>query len=86
MLAIAFFSILNLFGTFDLAEYGTISIVQSFKKDDIIQYKDLIDYKEKKSIKREKNRFIFLPYLIFGIIWIIISIVIRIMLSYWIFF
>ena len=82
MLAIAFFSILNLFGTFDLAEYGTISIVQSFKKDDIIQYKDLIDYKEKKSIKREKNRFIFLPYLIFGIIWIIISIVIRIMLSY----
>lgn len=82
MIGIAFFSILNLFGAFDLAEYGTISIVQSFRKDDIIEYKDLIDYKEKKSVKRKKNHFVFLPYLIFGIIWLVISIVIRAMLSY----
>ena len=82
LVGIGFFSILNLLGFFDLAEYGTVSIVQSFKRDSVREYKDLVDYKEKKTIKRKKRRLVFLPYMIFGLIWIVASIIIRSFIKY----
>lgn len=82
LVGIAFFSILNLLGFFDFVEYGTVQIVQSFKKDSIREYKDLVDYKKKKIEKRKKGKLVFLPYLIFGAIWIIAAIIIRCFITY----
>lgn len=75
MIGIAFFSFINYFGGFDFAEYGFISGINSLKKGSPIEYDDLIDYKTKKKISRKNNPFVFLPYAVYGIIYLIAALV-----------
>lgn len=77
LIGIGFLSLLTYFGFFDFVGYGFTSVYQSLKKESIREYKDLIDYKEKKTLKRKDNKFIYIPYFIFGLIFLIVSLIIR---------
>ena len=78
LVGLGIFSILNYFGFFDFASYGFISVIQALKKGSVRAYEDLIDYKTKKNIKRKDNKFSFLPYMISGAVFILISIIIKV--------
>lgn len=78
LVGLGIFSILNYFGFFDFASYGFISVIQALKKGSVREYEDLIDYKTKKNIKRKDNKFSFLPYMISGAVFILISIIIKV--------
>lgn len=72
-LAVGVFSLLNRFGSFDFFEYGAIQVLSSLRKGSPRPYIDLIDYKEQKKTKRKLDGMYFIPYLIIGIIWIIVA-------------
>lgn len=56
-------------GAFDTFGYAFSTFGRNRK------YKDLVDYTEKKQIKRGKNRFIFMPYITVGVIFIIVGLI-----------
>lgn len=69
--AIGLFSVINLFGFFDFAEYGFYTVWIGLKRKVENPYADLIDFKEKKKEKRKDTWYSFLPYVIVGIAWLI---------------
>lgn len=75
MLCLGFFSFFNNCGSFDFAEYGFISGINSLRKGSPIEYEDLIDYKAKKKVTRKENRWVFLPYAVYGDLFLIASLV-----------
>jgi hypothetical protein len=75
MIVLAFFSIVNYFGGFDFVEYGFVSGFNSLKKGSPLEYEDLIDYKQKKKASRKEDSLVFLPYLVYGGIFLIASLV-----------
>lgn len=71
-----FILIVNL-GMFDLMAVGFANLFSAMKKNGTKKYDGLFDYTEQKSAKRKGNRFIFLPVLVVGSAFIILSIILR---------
>lgn len=76
VLSMGIFSWINNIGFFDFASYGFISVFSALRKDMVRPYDDLVDYKDKKSFKRKADKWNWVPYVIVGIIFIILFIVV----------
>lgn len=81
LLGFSCFSLMNYWGFFDFAAYGFTSAIQALKKGSIREYKDLIDYKEKKADKRKENKWNFLTYLLCAVVWLVATLIIRLMMK-----
>lgn len=75
LIGISFFSFVNHLGGFDFVSYATITSAQYLKKNPEKPFEDLIAYKEYKNEKREFEGPIYIPYLIFGLIFLVLAIV-----------
>lgn len=82
LLSLSTFSLMSSFGFFDFASYGFISVFSSLRRSIVRPYDDLIDYKQKMASKREKGRMFFTPYLVIGLIFLIVGIVLSFGFSY----
>ena len=71
LLVIGFLSFVNHLGGWDFISYASLTTIQYLKKNP----EDLIAYKEYKNEKREFEGPIYLPYLIFGLIFFVLAIV-----------
>lgn len=76
VLGMGIFSWINNLGFFDFASYGFASAFSALKKDFVKPYDDLVDYKEKKAYKRKADKWNWVPYVIVGLIFIILFIVV----------
>lgn len=59
----------------DFINYGTVTMLSFLKRNPEKPYEDLIDYKEYKNEKREFEGPIFLPYFIFGLVFLVVAII-----------
>lgn len=75
------FQIIGNQGTFDLFNYGVSNIFSVFVHKDQKKYVDAIDYKNRKALKRKKERFNFLFYFGVALIYLITSIILYIILK-----
>ena len=75
LIAISFFSFVNHLGGFDFVSYATITTAQYLKKNPEKPFEDLIAYKEFRNEKREFEGPVYIPYLIFGLIFLVLAIV-----------
>lgn len=75
LLVLSFFSFVNHLGGWDFISYASLTTAQYLKKNPEKPFEDLIAYKEYKNEKREFEGPIYLPYLIFGLIFLILAIV-----------
>ncbi len=76
-LVILFLSLLSLvtsFGAFDFFNYSFVKVFNRTK------YKHMNDFLEDKRIYREKNKFGFVPYVIVGLLYIIVALIMMIYL------
>lgn len=64
-------------GTFDVIAVGFSNVFSFMKKDGTKKYDGLYEYSELKKEKRNKNRFVYLPILIGGLIFLIVAICLR---------
>ena len=71
-IVLASFSLLTYFGFFDTVAVGTANLIGVLRKEGQKKYASLFDYKELKKEKRKSNRFVYLGYLLPGIIYIIL--------------
>lgn len=74
---IGLLSLLSYFGAFDTFAYSFTYIKNSYSKTNN-KNNDFYNYKQMKIMKRKKENFSFTPYLIVGLIFIIISIILLI--------
>ena len=74
---IGLLSLLSYFGAFDTFAYSFTYIKNSYSKTNN-KNNDFYNYKQMKIMKRKKENFSFTPYLIIGLIFIIISIILLI--------
>lgn len=75
LLVIAFFSFINHLGGWDFISYASITTTQYLKKNPEKPFEDLIAYKEYKNERREFEGPVYLPYLIFGLVFLLLAIV-----------
>ena len=68
-------------GTFDVIAVGFSNVFSFMKKDGAKKYDGLYEYAETKKEKRNKNRFVYLPMLLSGLVFLIIAIILRLMWS-----
>ena len=61
---------MNWFGFFDTIVVGTANLVGVLRRDGHKKYDSLFDYKELKKDKRKSTRFVYLGYLVPGLIYI----------------
>ena len=71
-IGLASFSLLTHYGFFDTIVVGTSNLVGILRREQQKKYDSLFDYKELKKEKRRGTRFVFLGYLLPGLIYIII--------------
>ena len=71
-IVLASFSLLTYFGFFETVAVGTANLIGVLRKEGQKKYASLFDYKELKKEKRKSNRFVYLGYLLPGIIYIIL--------------
>ncbi|MBR1581453.1 MAG: DUF3899 domain-containing protein [Bacilli bacterium] len=70
------FIILSNFGAFDLIGYASANLVRNIgKKDPVRKYNDVIEYRDSKAERRRKNKFLFIPWYIASLIYLIIAII-----------
>lgn len=81
LLFLGLVSLGNYYGAFDLATYGMASTFYSLRKGSYRPYKDLIDYKEKKSMSRKSHGYYFFPYFIGSLLFLIPTIVLFILIK-----
>lgn len=67
-------SLLNRFGAFDTFGYSFSALLHSFNPEKEKKYVDLVEYKDKKNIKRSKTPLFYVPYLVSGVILLIVTI------------
>ncbi len=75
LLFIGFLSCVNHYGGMDFINYGTVTMLSFLKRNPEKPYEDLIDYKEYKNERREFEGPIFLPYFIFGLVFLVVAII-----------
>lgn len=75
LLVLSFFSFVNHLGGWDFISYASLTTAQYLKKNPEKPFEDFIAYKEYKNEKREFEGPIYLPYLIFGLVFLILAIV-----------
>lgn len=75
LLVLGFFSLMTHLGNMDFVSYGMISAFGSLKKNYEKPYEDLIDYKTQKKQQRQYEGPVYLPYFIFGLIFLVASII-----------
>lgn len=75
---LSLFIIIVNFGMFDLIAVGFANLFSVIKKGGTKKYDGLYGYQEAKSDARKGNRFLFLPVLLTGSAFIILSIIMRI--------
>lgn len=63
--------LLSNFGAFDMFSYAFSRVSRSNRE----RYHDLYEYSEDKRIKRSSNRYVFMPYLVVGALFILVSII-----------
>jgi hypothetical protein len=73
LVALGFFSLVNRYGGFDFFLYGANAALNAIRKGSPKEYEDLMDYKEKKQVSREMDGPVYLPYFIYGVLWLIAS-------------
>lgn len=71
MLVLGFFSLVNRYGGFDFFAYGFSAATHSLRRGSPLPYDDLVDYKDKKKGQREMKGRVYLPYFIYGGLWLI---------------
>lgn len=62
-------------GSFDVISVGFSNLFSTMKKNGSKKYDGLFEYREIKNAKRSEHRFSFLPILVSGVIYLIISII-----------
>lgn len=63
------------FGTFDVFSYQFQNWVSSWKKDMPKKYQDAYEYKSHMKDKRENNKFVWIPWLVIGLICLILCLI-----------
>ena len=63
--------LLSNLGAFDMFSYAFSRVSRSNRE----RYHDLYEYSEDKRIKRSSNRYVFMPYLVVGALFILVSII-----------
>ena len=62
-------ALVTYFGAFDTFGYA----FSTFKKDR--RYKDLVEYTDAKKVKRANSQFIFVPYVVVGVIFVLVGLI-----------
>ncbi len=75
LIGFSLFSLIIKTGFFDFASYGITSAFYALRKGEEKAYEDLVDYKEKKKVIRKENTYTFLPYLLTGIVFLMVSLI-----------
>ena len=75
LLAVGVFSLINHLGGWDFVSYASLTTAQFLRKNPEKPFEDLVAYKEYKNEKREFEGPIYLPYLIFGVIFIALAVI-----------
>lgn len=79
LLTLGFFSLLGSFGAFDSVSYLGYTLGNMFRPGRIVDDKphmNLVDYVDMKKEKRAKNKYAYVPYFEFGILFVFISFII----------
>lgn len=74
-MAVGVFSLINHLGGWDFVSYASLTTAQFLRKNPEKPFEDLVAYKEYKNEKREFEGPIYLPYLIFGVIFIALAVI-----------
>jgi hypothetical protein len=75
LIGLGFFSLVNHWGGFDFFLYGTSASLSALRKGTPKPYEDVMDYKEQKKEYRESSGPVYLPYFIYGVLWLAVSLV-----------
>lgn len=79
-LAFAILIFIERTGRFDIFSYQFRNLIDSFRKGSPKRYDTAGDYKMAKKLSRENNPFNYLPYLIFGSVFLIVAIILAFVL------
>ena len=75
LICIGFFSLINHFGGRDFVGYASATTIQFLKRNPEKPFEDLVAYKEYKNGQREFEGPVYLPYFIFGVIYLAVAII-----------
>ena len=75
LIGVAGLSVVTRYGSFDTFAYAFSTLGYKYIPNVNRKYEDLYDYKQKKNEKRIENRFSYLPYLVAGIILVLIALI-----------